>query len=153
MTRPAALVSWSSGKDSAYALAEVRRAGELEVAGLLTTFTTAHDRVAMHGVRRDLVARQAETTGLPLAAVELPSPCPNEAYERAFGDALVRARADGITCVVFGDLFLADIRAYREAQLAALGMTCVFPLWGRDTTALARERARAGSRRRPLGSR
>jgi uncharacterized protein (TIGR00290 family) len=148
VTKPAALVSWSSGKDSAYALAEVRRAGELDIAGLVTTFTTAHDRVAMHGVRRALVARQAEAAGVPLAAVELPWPCSNETYERAFADTLLRARADGITQVVFGDLFLADIRAYREQQLAALRMTCVFPLWGRDTAELARDMVAAGLRAR-----
>src|SRR5258708_2811569 len=139
MTRPKALVSWSSGKDSAHALAEVRRAGELDIVGLLTTVTAAYDRVAMHGVRRELLARQAEACALPLYVVELAPACSNELYERALAVALVRARTDGISHVVFGDLFLADIRAYREAQLAALGMTCVFPLWGRDTRELAHE--------------
>ena len=137
-------MSWSSGKDSAYALAEVRRAGDVDVVGLVTTFATAHDRVAMHGVRRELVARQAAAARLPLVAVELPSPCPNDAYERALASVLAAARADGVTHVVFGDLFLADIRAYREAQLAALGMTCVFPLWGRDTARLARDMLASG---------
>jgi uncharacterized protein (TIGR00290 family) len=144
VTRPRALVSWSSGKDSAYALAEVRRTGELEIAGLVTTVTAAYDRVAMHGVRRELLARQAAACALPLYAVELPAPCPNEIYERELAIALRRALADGITHVVFGDLFLADIRTYREAQLAALGMTCVFPLWGRDTAQLARDMIGSG---------
>jgi uncharacterized protein (TIGR00290 family) len=146
MTRPRALVSWSSGKDAAYALAEVRRAGELDVIGLLTTVTTTYDRVAMHGVRRELLALQADACGLPLFEVELPAPCPNEVYERALAGALTHARADGVTHVVFGDLFLEDIRAYREAQLAALGLACVFPLWGRDTRALAHEMVGSGLR-------
>ena len=144
--KPKALLSWSTGKDSAYALAEIRRAGELDVVGLLTTVTRAYDRVAMHGVRRTLLARQAAAVGLPAVSVELPSPCSNEAYEQALGAALVAARNEGVTQVVFGDLFLADIRAYREAQLAALGMHGVFPLWGRDTRALAGEMIAAGLR-------
>ncbi|MGE5184352.1 MAG: ATP-binding protein [Acidobacteriota bacterium] len=146
MARPKALVSWSSGKDAAHALAEVRRAGELDVVGLVTTVNAAFERVAMHGVRRALLARQAAACGLPLHEIELPWPCPNEAYERALAAALVRARADGVTHVVFGDLFLEDIRAYREAQLAALGLTCVFPLWGRDTRALADAMVASGLR-------
>ena len=144
MTR--ALLAWSSGKDSAYCLDVVRRAGELEIAGLVTTVTTAYDRVAMHGVRRTLLERQAEAAGLPLMPVELPWPCSNAQYEQAFGDVLRRARGDGIAHVVFGDLFLGDIRAYREAQLDALGMACVFPLWGRDTRELAHEMIERGLR-------
>lgn len=135
--RPRALLSWSSGKDSAFALHEVRRAGELEIAGLLTTVNRQFDRVAMHAVRVALLRRQAEAAGLPLVVVEIPWPCPNGAYEQAVGEALRRAKADGISHVVFGDLFLADIRAYREAQLAALGLVPVFPLWQRDTRELA----------------
>jgi uncharacterized protein (TIGR00290 family) len=146
VTRPKALLSWSSGKDSAYALAEVRRTGDVEIAGLLTTLTRVYDRVAMHGVRRELLVRQAEATGLPLWPVELPSPCTNAEYEAALAAALARARADGITHIVFGDLFLEDIRAYREQQLAALGLACVFPLWGRDTTRLARDMVDSGLR-------
>jgi uncharacterized protein (TIGR00290 family) len=135
--RPKALVSWSSGKDSAFALHEVRRAGELEVVGLVTTVNRQFERVAMHAVRVALLRRQAEAAGLPVALVEIGWPCSNEAYEAAMGEALRRARGDGVTHVVFGDLFLADIRAYREAQLAPLGLTPVFPLWQRDTRALA----------------
>jgi uncharacterized protein (TIGR00290 family) len=142
------LLSWSSGKDSAYALAEARRAGDVEIVGLLTTVTAAYDRVAMHGVRRELLVRQAEATGLPLYAVDLPSPCSNAEYERALAGALARARTDDITHVVFGDLFLEDIRTYREAQLGALGLSCVFPLWGRDTRELAGEMVAQGVRAR-----
>ena len=142
-----ALLSWSSGKDSAWALHEARRAG-IEIAGLFTTVTSTFDRVAMHGVRRELLARQAAACDLPLMAVELPWPCPNEVYEQCLEQALATARADGIDRVVFGDLFLADIRAYRIAQLAKLGMTCEFPLWGRDTRALAHEMVDGGLRAR-----
>ena len=146
MTRPKALLSWSSGKDSAYALAEVRRADDIEIVGLLTTVSAAYDRVAMHGVRRDLLERQAEAAGLPLLAIDLPTPCSNAEYEAALGKALEKARADDIVHVVFGDLFLEDIRAYREQQLAAHWMTGVYPLWGRDTAKLAREMVASGLR-------
>jgi uncharacterized protein (TIGR00290 family) len=135
--KPKALLSWSSGKDSAFALHEVRCAGELEIAGLLTTVNQEFERVAMHAVRVELLRRQADAARLPLAIVELPWPCPNDAYEAAMGEALRLARGEGITHVVFGDLFLADIRAYREAQLARLGLVPVFPLWQRDTRVLA----------------
>jgi uncharacterized protein (TIGR00290 family) len=142
--KPKALLSWSSGKDSAFALHEVQRAGELEIVGLLTTVNREFERVAMHAVRVELLRRQAAAVGLPLVIVEIPWPCPNGAYEAAVGRALRRARADGISHVVFGDLFLADIRAYREAQLAPLGLSPVFPLWSRDTRTLAREMIAAG---------
>jgi len=142
--KPKALLSWSSGKDSAFALREVQRAGELEVVGLVTTVNQAFERVAMHAVRVELLRRQAAATGLPLAIVEIPWPCPNGAYEAAMGGALRRAAADGISHVVFGDLFLADVRAYREAQLAPLDLTPVFPLWQRDTRTLAHEMIAAG---------
>ncbi len=148
MTRPKALLSWSSGKDSAYALAEVRRADDLEIVGLLTTVTAAYDRVAMHGVRRALLEQQAEAAGLPLVVVELPAPCSNAEYEARLGAALARARAEDVVHVVFGDLFLEDIRAYREVQLAAHWMTGVYPLWGRETRALAREMVASGIRAR-----
>lgn len=142
--RKQALVAWSSGKDSAYALHLARQDESLEVVGLLTTVTDAYERVAMHGVREALLDAQAAAVGLPLVKVRIPSPCPNEVYERAMGEAMAAALADGIDHVVFGDLFLADIRAYREAQLARIGMTPVFPLWLRDTAALAREMIREG---------
>ncbi|HET9622855.1 MAG TPA: hypothetical protein VFP84_15885 [Kofleriaceae bacterium] len=141
-----AWLSWSSGKDSAFALHEVRRAGELDVVGLVTTLTTAYGRVAMHGVRDALLDRQAAAIGLPCHKVGLPAPCSNAEYEQRLGAALGAARADGVTHIVFGDLFLADIRAYRERQLAALDLTPVFPLWGRDTRALAHAMVDAGLR-------
>lgn len=137
-------MSWSSGKDSAFALAQLRASAEHEVVGLLTTVNEAFDRVAMHGVRRELLERQAAALGLPLWVVELPEVCSNEVYEarmRAFVD---RAVADGIEVVGFGDLFLDDIRQYREQQLAGTGLSPVFPLWGRDTRVLAREMLEAG---------
>jgi uncharacterized protein (TIGR00290 family) len=146
MARPRALVAWSSGKDSAWALHEVRRAGEVEVVGLLTTLTSTFDRVSMHAVREVLLDGQAAAAGLPCRKVRIPWPCPNDAYEREMAAALAAARADGITEVVFGDLFLEDVRAYRVAKLAGTGITPRFPLWGRDTAALAREVVAGGLR-------
>jgi uncharacterized protein (TIGR00290 family) len=146
MPRPRALVAWSSGKDSAWALHEVRRAGEVDVVGLLTTLTTPFDRVSMHAVREALLDAQAAAAGLPCRKVRIPWPCPNETYEREMAAALATAHADGITEVVFGDLFLEDVRAYREAKLAGTGIAPRFPLWGRDTARLAREVIAAGLR-------
>jgi uncharacterized protein (TIGR00290 family) len=137
--RPRAWLAWSSGKDSAWALHAVRQSGELEVVALLTTVNQTYSRVAMHAVRECLVEMQAAAAELPLIKVPIPSPCTNEVYEHAMGEAMARARAEGIRHVVFGDLFLEDIRAYREKQLAACGMTPVFPLWRRDTRKLAEE--------------
>jgi uncharacterized protein (TIGR00290 family) len=108
--------------------------------------TAAFDRVSMHGVRRTLLERQAAATGLPSIQIEIPSPCPNEVYEAAMTRALASARADGVTHVVFGDLFLADLRAWREERLAQVGMTGVFPLWLRDTAALAKQMIADGMR-------
>jgi uncharacterized protein (TIGR00290 family) len=142
--RAKTLLSWSSGKDSAFALHELRRAGEVDVVGLVTTVTKTFERVAMHAVRTALLRAQAEAAGLPLIVVEIPSPCPNDVYEAAIGQALRAAKHDGITHVAFGDLFLADIRRYREAQLAPLGLEPVFPLWLRDTRALAHEMIASG---------
>ena len=144
MTKPRALVSWSSGKDSAFALHEVRRAGEIDIVGLLTTVSTAFGRVSMHGVREALLDRQIEEIGLPCRKIGIPFPCANEIYEREMTRALQQAKSEGVSCVVFGDLFLEDIRAYREGKLLALGLTGVFPLWKRDTAALAREMLEAG---------
>ena len=142
--RPKAVVSWSSGKDSAYALWEILRAGNLEVVGLLTTVTRAFGRVSMHGVRGELVEAQARAAGLPLFQVEIPSPCPNEVYERAMGAAVAELVTQEVREIVFGDLFLHDIREYRERRLAPAGIRPVFPLWGRDTGRLAREMIRSG---------
>jgi uncharacterized protein (TIGR00290 family) len=139
-----ALVAWSSGKDSAWALHEVRRASEVEVASLLTTVTAEFRRVSMHAVRETLLDRQAEALGLQCHKVRIPWPCPNERYEREVDRALAEARAGGVSRVVFGDLFLADVRAYREAKMAGSGIEPLFPLWGRDTTQLARDMLAGG---------
>jgi uncharacterized protein (TIGR00290 family) len=141
---PKAYISWSSGKDSAYALCEARAAGLADVVGAVTTFSEVYDRVAMHGVRASLLDRQIAALGLPSLKVMLPSPCSNEIYEARFGAACEELKRKGIRHIVFGDLFLEDIRAYRERQLAALGMTPIFPLWRRPTVALAREMIASG---------
>ena len=139
-------MSWSSGKDSAYALWEVMRAGEWEVVGLLTTITRAFGRVSMHGVGEALVEQQAEALRVPLRKVEIPSPCPNAVYERAMGQALAELAREDVRAIVFGDLFLEDIRAYRQSRLAPTGIRPVFPLWGRDTRQLAHEMIGSGLR-------
>lgn len=140
------LLSWSSGKDSAWALHVLRATHPDAVAGLLTTVNDPMDRVAMHGVRRSLLEAQAAAAGLPLWAVALPHPCSNEAYEAAMADACARAVAAGFTHVAFGDLFLEDVRRYREERLAGTGLAPLFPLWGRPTAALARAMIAAGVR-------
>ncbi len=137
-TRAKALIAWSSGKDSAWALHEARRAGEFDIIGALTTVTDAFGRVSMHGVREQLLMAQLEAAELPAIVVRIPYPCPNEIYEREMAAAMADAKARGVTHVIFGDLFLEDIRAYREKQLKDSGMTPVFPLWLRPTDALAR---------------
>jgi uncharacterized protein (TIGR00290 family) len=144
MTRPRAWLAWSSGKDSAWGLHTIRLGGEFEVSALLTTINRTHQRVAMHAVREALVEMQAAATGLPLVKVGIPSPCPNEAYERAMDEAMTRARAEGVRHVIFGDLFLEEVRAYREKHLAACGVTPVFPLWLKDTRRLAEEMLAGG---------
>jgi uncharacterized protein (TIGR00290 family) len=144
--RPRILLAWSSGKDSAWTLHVLRQAGEVQVAGLLTSVNATHARVAMHAVRRELLHAQARAAGLPLHEVAIPWPCSNADYERAMGAAVERALADGIEAVAFGDLFLADIRAYRERMLAGTGLAPLFPLWGRPTRALAEEMQAAGLR-------
>ena len=137
--KPKALIAWSSGKDSAWALHEIRRAGEYEVVGALTTVTETFQRVSMHGVREDILYAQHEAAGLPSLIVPIPYPCPNEVYEARMAAALADAKAAGVTHVIFGDLFLEDVRAYREQKLAGTGITPLFPLWGKPTAALARE--------------
>jgi len=137
------LLAWSSGKDSAYAL-HVLRQHDVEVVGLLTTVNQAFERVAMHAVRVELLRAQAAAVGLPLVEVRLPWPCPNEAYEAAMARALEAARTQGVTGVAFGDLFLEDVRRYREEKLAPTGLRPLFPLWGRQTRALAEEMIAAG---------
>ncbi len=139
-------VSWSSGKDSTLALAEARADPELEVVGLLTTLNRSAGRVAMHAVRRELLLAQADAVGLSVHQVELPWPCSNEEYERLMTDAVAAARSAGVTRMVFGDLFLADVRAYREEALAGSGIEPVFPLWGRSTSGLAGDMLARGIR-------
>jgi uncharacterized protein (TIGR00290 family) len=136
---PKAYVSWSSGKDSAFAFHVARRDGLAEIAGVLTTVNEVYDRVAMHGVRNTLLDRQIAALGVPAIEVPIPSPCTNEIYEARMAETCARIKAEGINHIVFGDLFLEDLRAYREEKLAAIGMTAVFPLWKRDTKSLARE--------------
>ncbi len=145
-SRPKAWLSWSSGKDSAWALEVLRRQGDFEVVALLTTVNRKYDRVAMHAVRETLLRQQAESAGLPLVTVPIPYPCPNEAYETAMAAAIERAKAEGVRHVAFGDLFLEDIRRYREEKMAACDMTPLFPVWGLDTRALAREMISNGVR-------
>ena len=142
------LVSWSSGKDSAWMIHVLRKTPGIELGGLLTTVNGAAQRVAMHAVRVDLLETQAEALGLPLRQIPIPSPCPNEVYERAMAGAVRQALDEGFTHVAFGDLFLEDIRRYRETQLAGTGLTPLFPLFGADTAALARQMIAAGLRAR-----
>jgi uncharacterized protein (TIGR00290 family) len=138
------MLSWSSGKDCAWALHVLRHDPDVEMVALLTTINASVDRVAMHAVRRSLVEAQAAAAGLPLWTVPIPSPCPNEIYEARMREALARAKDAGITHVAFGDLFLEDVRRYREERMAGTGIEPVFPLWGRPTAALAREMIDAG---------
>lgn len=144
MHRPKAVMSWSSGKDSAFALHQARTSGDLDVVGLLTTVSETHDRVAIHGVRDELLDTQIAALGLPCLKVMLPTPCPNEVYEARMAAALATLKAQGVTHMIFGDLFLEDIRAYRLARMTGAGMEAVFPLWGRDTAQLAREMIASG---------
>jgi uncharacterized protein (TIGR00290 family) len=139
-----AWMSWSSGKDSTFALQCVPPG--LEVTKLLVTVNEEADRVAMHAVRRSLLEQQADRLGLPLHVVPIPSPCPNEVYEARMGEALGVAAREGVSAMVFGDLFLEDVRRYREQALAPTGIEPVFPLWSRPTDALAHEMVAAGVR-------
>jgi uncharacterized protein (TIGR00290 family) len=133
------LLSWSSGKDSAWALYRLRQSADVEVAALVTTFNSSADRVAMHAVRRALVEAQAERTGLPLWPVELPWPCSNAEYETRMRALIERAKAEGIAAFAFGDLFLQDVREYRINQLEGTGLEPLFPLWMIPTRQLAEE--------------
>jgi uncharacterized protein (TIGR00290 family) len=136
-SRPKALISWSSGKDSAFALHEVRRSGDFEIVGALTTVSETFGRVSIHGVRQEILLAQLDAARLAARLVAIPYPCPNEIYEARMGEAVADAVKDGVTHIIFGDLFLADIRAYREARLAGTGLAPVFPLWLRPTLQLA----------------
>jgi uncharacterized protein (TIGR00290 family) len=140
------LLSWSSGKDCAWSLHVLRQNPDYEVVGLLTTFNQAANRVAMHAVRHALVEQQAAAAGLPLWAVPLPWPCSNDQYESIMAGCCTRAVADGVEGIAFGDLFLEDVRAYRERQLKGTGLEPVFPVWGIPTRALAEEMIASGLR-------
>jgi uncharacterized protein (TIGR00290 family) len=142
--RRKALIAWSSGKDSAWAFHEAKRTGDYDIVGALTTVTGTFTRVSIHGVRETLLKEQLDAAGLPPTVVRIPYPCPNDTYEREMAAAMARARADGIGHVIFGDLFLEDVRAYREKNLANTGISPAFPLWGRPTGALARDMIAAG---------
>jgi uncharacterized protein (TIGR00290 family) len=146
MMRKRVLLSWSGGKDSALALHALRADPNVEVAGLLTSVTREYERISVHGVRRSLLERQAERLRLPLFTIELDPVTTNDAYEAAFLSALERVRRDlpGVTAIAFGDLFLADVRAYRERLLAPTGFEPLFPIWGLDTSELARRFVREG---------
>jgi uncharacterized protein (TIGR00290 family) len=143
-SRPKALISWSSGKDSAFALHQVRQAGELDVVGAVTTVTETFGRVSIHGVRQEILLAQLAAARLPPRIVPIPYPCPNEIYEARMGEAVLSAVREGITHMVFGDLYLADIRAYREQKLAGTGITPVFPLWDKPTLPLAQAMIASG---------
>jgi len=142
------LLSWSSGKDSAWALRCLRKSGEYETVGLLTTLNATFDRVAMHSTRRELLEAQAQAAGLPLLPVPLPWPCSNAQYEAAMASACDAAVADGVEAIAFGDLFLEDVRRYREERLKGTGLQPVFPIWGLDTRRLAEEMIAGGLRAR-----
>jgi len=142
--RKRVLLSWSSGKDSAWALHVLRQDPTAMVAALLTTINESAGRVAMHAVRESLVERQAVEAGLPIWRVPIPSPCPNDVYEARMREAIERARAEGFTHVAFGDLFLDDVRRYREERLAGTGLDPLFPVWGIPTDELARDMVGGG---------
>jgi uncharacterized protein (TIGR00290 family) len=148
MTKPAAILSWSGGKDAAWALHALRQRGEVEVVGLLTTITEGYERIAMQGIRVDVLHAQATAAGLPVIEARIPQRADNARYEASFADALARARQrwPGLRHVAFGDLYLADIRAWREALCARLGWTPLFPLFGSDTARLARAMLDGGLR-------
>jgi uncharacterized protein (TIGR00290 family) len=144
VTLPKALIAWSSGKDSAWALHEVRRSGDYDIVGGLTTVTDSFARVSMHGVREELLLAQLKAAGLTPIIIRIPYPCPNEIYEREMAAVVRDAKARGVTHMIFGDLFLEDVRAYRERQLVGTGITPVFPLWLQPTAGLARAMIAAG---------
>lgn len=141
-----AILSWSSGKDSAMALHRIRMTGKLDVVCLLTTVTDRFHRVSMHGVHEQLLDLQAKSLGYPIEKVQIPYPCPNEIYEEKMRNALLPWKERGVSHVIFGDLFLEDIRKYREEKLSQIDMKPIFPLWHENTEALAQEIIRVGFR-------
>jgi len=148
LLKPRILLSWSSGKDSAWALHILRQRNEVEIVGLLTTINSHFGRVAMHGTRQELLQLQARAAGLPLWEVPLPWPCANETYEQVMSTACVSAVEQGISAIAFGDLFLEDVRRYREDRLRDTGLQPLFPLWGRNTRELIEEMLDGGLRAR-----
>ena len=140
------LLSWSSGKDSAWALHVLRQQSEYEVVGLMTTVNQLYQRIAIHAVRLELLQRQAEAVGLPLHIIDLPCPCTNAQYEAAMETFVTEARGRQIECMAFGDLFLQDVKEYREAKLSGTGITPLFPIWLTPTDELAREMIAGGVR-------
>jgi len=130
------ILSWSGGKDCAMALYELQRKHEYEVAGLLTTITKDYDRISMHGVRRTLLEQQAASIGIPLIKIFLPAKCSNEIYEQAMSIAMNELKEKGIDTIAFGDIYLEDLRAYREKNLAKADVKAIFPLWKRDSKEL-----------------
>src|SRR5438105_2489633 len=140
------LLSWSSGKDSAWALHVLRQRSDLEIAGLMTTVNQLFQRIAIHGVRLELLQRQAEAVGLPLHIVDLPYPCSNSEYEVAMEKFIEQSKQKGIECMAFGDLFLADIKEYREAKLTGTGIEALFPIWLTPTDQLAKDMISSGLR-------
>jgi len=141
-------LSWSSGKDSAWALHVLRQDPEIEVAGLFCTVNREFERVAMHAVRVALLEQQAEAVGLPVRVIPIPNPCTNADYEAAMSGFVSESRQQGIEYFAFGDLFLEDIRRYREGKLAGTGITPIFPLWDRPTRELSRDMVNGGLRAR-----
>ena len=137
-------MSWSSGKDSAWALDVLRRDEGVAVVGALTTITKTFGRVSMHGVREEVLDAQIERLAIPMTKVKIPSPCSNAVYEQTMGEVVTKLKQDGVEAVAFGDLFLEDIRAYREGNMRKAGLDCLFPLWGRDTATLSREMVDSG---------
>src|ERR1700758_3563324 len=148
LLKPKILLSWSSGKDSAWALHVLRHRNNVEIAGLLTTINSHFERVAMHGTRQALLQMQARAARLPLWEVPLPWPCPHDTYEQAMSAACGSAVEQGITAIAFGDLFLEDVRRYREGRLRDTGLQPLFPLWGRNTHELVEEMLEGGLRAR-----
>jgi uncharacterized protein (TIGR00290 family) len=146
MTRKRTFLSWSSGKDSAWALHVLRQQSDLEIAGLFTTVNQIYQRIAIHGVRLELLQRQAEAVGLPLHIIDLPYPCSNSQYEKKMEEFIEQSKRQEIEYVAFGDLFLEDIKEYREAKLSGTGITPLFPLWQRPTDKLAKDMISGGLR-------
>ncbi len=138
MTKQDILLSWSGGKDSSMTLYELQRTGNYQIAALLTTVTHGYDRISMHGVRRTLLEQQAASVGLPLHQILIPPKCTDVEYEEKMAAALAQHQQDGVTGVAFGDIFLEDLRAYREQKLTPVGLRAIFPIWMRNTKELAR---------------